>query len=130
MKMDAMGIAVADMAAALSFYRDLGMDIPPEADAELHVEVTIAKGFTLMFDTQELMRSFNPDWKPGTGTMAIAFACDSVADVDATHARMVAAGYRSHLEPFDAFWGQRYASLYDPDGNGVDLAAPLPDAAD
>lgn len=125
MKMDAMGIAVADMAKALAFYRELGMDIPREADTEPHVEVAIAEGFTLMFDTQETMLSFNPAWKPGTGTMAIAFACDSVDDVDATHARMVAAGHRSHLEPFDAFWGQRYASLYDPDGNGVDLAAPL-----
>lgn len=124
--MDAMGIAVADMAAALAFYRELGMDIPPDADAEPHVEVAIADGFTLMFDTQELMRGFNPEWKPGTGTVGIAFTCDSVEEVDATHARMVAAGYRSHLEPFDAFWGQRYASIYDPDGNGVDLAAPLP----
>ncbi len=130
MKMDAMGIAVADMAKALAFYRDLGMEIPPEADTEAHVEVAIAEGFTLMFDTQETMLSFNPEWKPGTGTIGIAFACDSVEDVDDTYARMVAAGHRSHLEPFDAFWGQRYASLYDPDGNGADLAAPRASAAD
>jgi uncharacterized glyoxalase superfamily protein PhnB len=129
MKMDAMGIAVENMAKALAFYRDLGMDIPSEADGEPHVEVAIADGFTLMFDTQDTMRSFNPEWKAGTGTIGIAFACDSVDDVDATHARMVAAGHRSHLEPFDAFWGQRYASLYDPDGNGVDLAAQLAGAA-
>jgi uncharacterized glyoxalase superfamily protein PhnB len=37
----------------------------------------------------------------------------------------VAAGYHSELEPFDAFWGQRYATVLDPDGNGVDLFAPL-----
>ncbi|MFL6036949.1 MAG: glyoxalase, partial [Gaiellaceae bacterium] len=28
-------------------------------------------------------------------------------------------------EPFDAFWGQRYATVVDPDGNAVDLFAPL-----
>ncbi|MGB5655838.1 MAG: glyoxalase, partial [Acidimicrobiia bacterium] len=27
--------------------------------------------------------------------------------------------------PFDAFWGQRYATVLDPDGNGVDLFAPI-----
>ena len=33
-------------------------------------------------------------------------------------------------EPFDAFWGQRYATVRDPDGNAVDLFAALPSAAD
>jgi catechol 2,3-dioxygenase-like lactoylglutathione lyase family enzyme len=28
-------------------------------------------------------------------------------------------------EPYDAFWGQRYANVADPDGNAVDLFAPL-----
>ena len=37
----------------------------------------------------------------------------------------MSAGHRSHLAPFDAFWGQRYATLLDPDGNPVDLFAPL-----
>jgi hypothetical protein len=29
------------------------------------------------------------------------------------------------LEPWDAFCGQRYAEVEDPDGNVVDLFAPL-----
>jgi uncharacterized glyoxalase superfamily protein PhnB len=29
------------------------------------------------------------------------------------------------MEPWDAFWGQRYAVVHDPDGNGVDLFCPL-----
>lgn len=124
-KMDAMGIAVADMATALAFYRDFGLDIPAAADSEPHVEVEITEGFTLMFDTHELILGFDPSWQPGTGTIGMAFAVATPAEVDATYARMIAAGHRSHLKPFDAFWGQRYASLYDPDGNGVDIAAPL-----
>ena len=35
------------------------------------------------------------------------------------------AGYDGHKEPWDAFWGQRYAQLRDPDGNDVSLFAPL-----
>ena len=31
-----------------------------------------------------------------------------------------------HHEPWDAFWGQRYATVLDPDGNSVDLFAALP----
>ena len=38
---------------------------------------------------------------------------------------MIAAGFASKSEPWDAFWGQRYAQVVDPDGNDVDLFAPL-----
>jgi uncharacterized glyoxalase superfamily protein PhnB len=57
--------------------------------------------------------------------VGICFLCDSPAEVDKTHADLVAAGYRSHKDPWDAFWGQRYASVVDPDDNVVDLFAPL-----
>jgi uncharacterized glyoxalase superfamily protein PhnB len=58
--------------------------------------------------------------------MGLAFACDDRADVDRTHAELVAAGYESHLDSWDAFWGMRYATVHDPDGNPVDLFANLP----
>jgi uncharacterized glyoxalase superfamily protein PhnB len=29
------------------------------------------------------------------------------------------------MEPWDAFWGQRYATAKDPDGNHVDLFASI-----
>ena len=38
---------------------------------------------------------------------------------------LLAAGGRGHLAPWDAFWGQRYAVVLDPDGNVVNLFAPL-----
>jgi uncharacterized glyoxalase superfamily protein PhnB len=37
----------------------------------------------------------------------------------------VAAGFHGEKEPWDAFWGQRYAQLHDPDGVPVDLYASL-----
>ena len=46
--------------------------------------------------------------------------------MDRWYAELTDAGYHGHLKPWDAFWGQRYAVLHDPDGNGVDLFAPLP----
>ena len=35
------------------------------------------------------------------------------------------AGFEGKAEPWDAFWGQRFAYLRDPDGNTVALFAPL-----
>ena len=57
--------------------------------------------------------------------MALAFACDSPTEVDAAYAELVENGAAGRLEPWDAFWGMRYAVVHDPDGNPVDLFAPL-----
>jgi len=39
----------------------------------------------------------------------------------------IAAGGKMHMEPMDAFWGQRYAQVQDPDGTVIDLYAALPE---
>ena len=51
---------------------------------------------------------------------------DDEIGCDALHHLLTHAGYESHLDPWDAFWGQRYATVRDPDGNAIDLFAPLP----
>jgi uncharacterized glyoxalase superfamily protein PhnB len=78
-------------------------------------------------DSEETIRSFDPSWDPGDGhgRIGLAFLCESPAEVDALYRELVDAGYDGHKEPWDAFWGQRYAQVRDPDGNGVDLFAPL-----
>lgn len=125
-RLDLIGLVVEDMAASLAFYRRLGLDIPEEADHEGHAEVTLPGGLRLAWDTVEVVQSFS-SWEPAAGghRIGLAFLCDSVAEVDERHADLVVAGYRSHLAPFDAFWGQRYATVLDPDGNPMDLFAPL-----
>ena len=120
----AVGLVTADMAATLAFYRRLGLDVP--ADAAPHVEVALPGGLRLLLDTEETIRSFQPDWAPvaGAGRIGLAFALPDPAAVDALYAELVGAGYHGELAPFDAVWGQRYACVHDPDGNGVDLFAP------
>lgn len=126
-RFDVFGIVVSDLAASLSFYRRLGLDIPDVQPGEDHVEVALPGGLRLAFDTADNVRSFHPQWSPATGgpRTSLAFACDSPAEVDRTYADLVAAGYTGAKEPWDAFWGMRYALLHDPDGNGVDLFARL-----
>lgn len=124
-RIDVVGVVVADMAQSLAFYRRLGLDVPASADTEPHVEVPLPGGLRLAFDTVETIRSFDPGWTPPAGShrIALAFACDSPAEVDATFQALVSAGHTGHLEPWDAFWGQRYAAVQDPDGNSVELFA-------
>ncbi|MEO3783050.1 VOC family protein [Actinocorallia sp. B10E7] len=122
---DLIGLVVADMAASLAFYRLLGLDIPAGADAEPHVEVPLPGGLLLAWDRVDVIKGFDPHWTAPTGSsrVSLAFRCDGPAEVDAVYARLAAAGYRG-LEPWDAPWGQRYAVVHDPDGNGVDLFSP------
>jgi catechol 2,3-dioxygenase-like lactoylglutathione lyase family enzyme len=126
-RLDLIGLVVENMARSLAFYRKLGFDLPPDADTEPHVEATLPGGLRIAWDTVETVRSFDPGWTAPSGghRVALAFACDSAADVDGTYRALVDAGHDGHKEPWDAFWGQRYAVVLDPDGNSVDLFASL-----
>ena len=57
--------------------------------------------------------------------VGLAVECESPADVDAVWQQLISLGVELVREPWDAFWGQRYASVKDPDGNNVDLYAAL-----
>ncbi|MFI1163524.1 VOC family protein [Streptomyces sp. NPDC020801] len=125
------GVVASDLAASLAFYRRLGLVFPEGAEAQPHVEAELPGGLTLALDTEETVRSFYPGWRPaaGGGRVSLAFRCAAPADVNAVYDDLVGAGYHGELKPWDAFWGMRYAVVHDPDGNGVDLFAPLPGAA-
>jgi uncharacterized glyoxalase superfamily protein PhnB len=121
----AVGVVASDMARSLHFYRQLGLDAPDTPD-EGHVHIAFPNGFRLMLDSEEEIRKFRPDWTRQPGNqISLAVECDSPADVDALYARMTSAGHHGDKEPWDAFWGQRYAQLRDPDGVPVDLYAAL-----
>jgi catechol 2,3-dioxygenase-like lactoylglutathione lyase family enzyme len=124
-RLDAFGLVVDDLSRSLAFYRALGLDIPADADGAEHVDIEIGGGIRLMFDPVTTVRSFDPSWTTPTGgpRFGLAFRCADAAAVDETHDRLVALGAVSHKAPWDAPWGQRYAMLRDPDGNGVDLYA-------
>lgn len=127
-KISLFAVVVEDMAKSLEFYRKLGVEIPAEADSAPHTEAVLDGGIRLAWDTVATVRSYDPEWQAPTGghRFAIAFEFPDTASVDRKYAELVDAGYEGHLKPWDAVWGQRYAIVKDPDGNVVDLYAPLP----
>jgi uncharacterized glyoxalase superfamily protein PhnB len=127
MRLNAIGITCSDVAASLAFYGMLDVGFPDYDPETGHYEADLAGGVRLMLDSEAVMASFIDDYTPPAGNDRVGFAveCDSAADVDATFAAITSAGHPAVREPFDAFWGQRYATVADPDGNHVDLYASL-----
>ncbi|MBW5446088.1 glyoxalase [Cohnella sp. CFH 77786] len=120
-KLDLVGIVVKDMGRALDFYRTLGLNIPVNADGEMHVEV-VQGGFRLAFDKQEMIADIYGGWdEPKGHRIELAFRCDGREAVDEAYRNITERGYRGNREPWDAFWGQRYAIVQDPDGNLISL---------
>jgi catechol 2,3-dioxygenase-like lactoylglutathione lyase family enzyme len=126
-RLDAIGVIVSDMARAIDFYSRVGLEFPEASAGEVHVEAAGPGGLRVMLDTESSVMSFS-SWQPPSGgspRTALAFLCDSPSEVDRLFGELIAAGGHGHLPPFDAPWRQRYASVHDPDGNAVDLFAPL-----
>ena len=126
MKIDAVGVTSSNLQKTVNFYKLLGFEFAEFKTDEDHLEPVISPGSArLMIDTKAMIRGIlGEEPKPGNhSTFAIAY--DSPAEVDTVAAGVKQAGYNIVTEPWDAFWGQRYAIVQDPDGYKVDLFAPL-----
>ncbi len=110
---DAVTLGVTDMAASCAFYAALGFD-DPVFGGPGEAFTTIPVGSTFL--NLQLVDEVAGGWG-----RFIVF----VDDVDAVHARAVAAGLRPSTAPADAPWQERYFHISDPDGHEVSLARPL-----
>ena len=66
-RIDAIGLVAADLGRSVAFYRALGYEVPeptPETGGHLDIQLD---GFRLMLDTEDVVRSFDPDWS-GSGS--------------------------------------------------------------
>lgn len=121
------GIVVADMGKALHFYRTLGLAIPEGLDGEDNVDFEAPNGITLGFLSLALAQQADSNYVVSTGTnsLNLQFLCDSSEEVDAIYERLLAAGFEGYSAPWDAFWGQRFARVKDPDQRIVNIYAHL-----
>jgi catechol 2,3-dioxygenase-like lactoylglutathione lyase family enzyme len=122
-------LVVRDMEVAVAFYRRLGLTIPDTDPAwqAHHRSAQLPGGLDLDLDSEIFARVWNRGW-PGSGGGAmgvLGFRLPSRDAVDAVYADLTGAGAPGQQEPFDAFWGARYAVVEDPDGNAVGLMSPI-----
>lgn len=125
------GLVTSDLASSLAFYSRLGIAIPPNAETQPHVEAPLPGGVRLLWDTVATVSGFDPEWTPprGGSRVGLALDCGTPDGVDEKFTELTTVGNQSHHKPWDAPWGQRYATVLDPDGNAVDLFAALPGGA-
>lgn len=123
-----LNLVVADMEAALDFYRHLGVDVPAgDAGSAAHVQLKMPGGFSLELDTAESASLWHAGWRadPSSAQVVLGFVLPDRDAVDDRFTELTAAGYTGRQRPFDAFWGARYAIVADADGNDVGLMSPI-----
>jgi len=127
--MTVIDIVVSALHASMAFYRLLGIDFAVDPSFPGHAGVDLPGGPHLMLDAEYLRGPTLDGWtRPRGGPRTfLAFQFATPAEVDAKYTELTSAGYVSAAKPYDAFWGMRYATVLDPDGNGVDLYATLPE---
>jgi uncharacterized glyoxalase superfamily protein PhnB len=64
------------------------------------------------------------DGAAASGTVVFGFELPTRDAVDETYRDRPAAGAESRQEPYDAFWGARFAIVRDPDGHDIGLMGP------
>ena len=123
MQIAAVAVSATELSRAVAFYELLGFRFPPiEADTK-HIE---ADGdVRLMIDEAAFLTDLHGEAPRPGNTAGFAILFGSPAEVDAVASRVADAGQTVVTAPFDAPWGQRYATVADPDGTGVDLFTPL-----
>lgn len=128
-KLNVIDVIVSDIEPAIAFYARLGLDFKVDEKYPDHAGCDLPGGLHLMLDTEKFRGGTQSGgWSRPTGDPRsfLAFECADPAAVDAKYGELTDAGYTGVQEPWDAFWGMRYATVLDPDGNGVDLYCPLP----
>jgi uncharacterized glyoxalase superfamily protein PhnB len=125
MSLDAIGIVSRDTALSIKFYSLLGVELKQKGGPD-HFEGTTPSGVRIMLDSVNLIKSINPAWKEPSGSaITLCFVQKSPDAVNVLYGNILAGGFKSAKAPWDAFWGQRYSSVLDPDDNQIDLFAAL-----
>ncbi|OTN88043.1 hypothetical protein A5819_000494 [Enterococcus sp. 7E2_DIV0204] len=120
MKLDMVGIIVESMEEAILFYERFGFEALGEKEAA-YVELN-NEGMRISLNTKKMIEGVYGYPPKSTGDkIELAFICDSPAEIDRLCGKMKGFGYELFREPWQAFWGQYYAIIKDPDGNLLSL---------
>lgn len=142
-RIDQVNVVVADVAAASAFLSELGVAMPEMGDgwedwAAHHVTVPtgastdVGHGLEAPVFGVDLDSSAFARWWGGVGPnftgVVVDIRVDERGEVDDLFAHATSIGARALKEPFDAFWGSRFAVVEGPGPLVVGLMS-VPDAA-
>lgn len=126
MKLNAVGVISSQLNKTVEFYSLLGFEFDEYDEGTQHLEPKIIPNSArLMIDTIDLAKDLIGQEPCVSNHSAFAIQYDTPAEVNTTAEKIQAAGFTLVKEPWDAFWGQRYCTIQDPDGYKVDLYASL-----
>ena len=125
-RLEQVNVVVRDMDAMGDFYQRLGVDIRGGTGpwAAHHRNTGAVGGVDFDLDSAAFAEVWNHGWPGGHGVV-LGFRVDDRDAVDRTFDELVAGGATAQQEPYDAFWGVRYAVVADPDGNAVGIMSPV-----
>jgi predicted lactoylglutathione lyase len=114
---------VTDLARAKEFWALLGWQSTPRHP---HAAVlSFPNGMNVVLHEPEFARLWDPAYAgPNAGSTVVDVNLSSRDAVDETHARVVEAGHTSSVDPWDTFFGARYAIVCDQDGHRIGLKSP------
>ena len=130
---DQINIVTPDVAGAAGFLRALGVQLPELSDewmdwAAHHVEFpTASEGFDADLDSPAFAAHWGGLADDFTGVV-INLRAEDRDTVDATFDRALGLGAKGLREPYDAFWGARYAVLQGPGSIVVGIMSPADSA--
>jgi predicted lactoylglutathione lyase len=118
-----LNLIVTDLEKAKEFWRLLGWESTPRHPKA--AVIMFPSGMNLVMHEPEFAQLWDPAYAgPVAGSTVVDVNLSSRDEVDETHARIVAAGYKSSVEPWDTFFGSRYAIVCDADGHRIGLKSP------
>jgi catechol 2,3-dioxygenase-like lactoylglutathione lyase family enzyme len=132
-RLDQINIVASSVPASRRFYERLGLTFDAAHGnewADRHISArpgsdgNSSDALTVDLDSASFAQQWNVGWTGGPGVV-LGFKVSSRAAVDALVAELTAEGATVQQEPWDAFWGARYAVVTDPDGNAVGIMSPI-----
>lgn len=116
-------LIVTDLDRAKEFWALLGWQSTPRHPKA--AVLSFPNGMNLVLHEPDFARLWDPAYAGvHAGSTVLDLNLSNREAVDDLHARVVASGFRSSVEPWDTFFGARYAIVCDPDGHRIGLKSP------
>ena len=116
-------LIVTNLERAKEFWGLLGWQtVPRHTNAAV---IIFPCGMNLVLHEPAFARRWDPAYAgPAAGSTVIDVNLPSRDAVNQAHARVLAAGYASSVEPWNTFFGARYGIVCDQDGHPIGLKSP------